>query len=241
VANRNTPSIQNVAYLPYFLSEGSVPTLEMQSQVPIQEANEFNHNILIISEKLNRIPAYVDLSMKAYGRLPDPFVISRSIASFERAILSGNSSYDLFLQDSLNNPLTENEKQGRTLFFSDKLNCTQCHNGFLFTNSSFQNNGLYLSYSDPGRFRFTKDSQDLARFKVPSLRNVAITTPYMHDGSIKTLEQVIRHYASGGKGHKNQSHYIQGFSIKENEIQALVSFLQSLTDNSFLHNKQLRF
>ena len=126
------------------------------------------------------------------------------------------------------------------LFFSDKLKCSSCHNGFNFTNYSFENNGLYLSYADDGRFRFSKDSNDIALFKVPTLRNIEVTAPYMHDGSIKTLKQVIEHYNSGGKSHANKSSLILPLELSQDEKDDLHTFLLTLTDNEFIQNTYLR-
>ena len=121
------------------------------------------------------------------------------------------------------------------LFFSEKTNCSNCHGGFAFTEFQFRNNGLYSNYEDNGRFRFTHDSTDLALFKVPSLRNVQITKPYMHDGSIHSLKEVIEHYNSGGANHKNKSEFIRPLNLNKKEKQALVLFLNTLTDKIYLN------
>ena len=233
---RNAPSLANVAYHPYFLREGGVPTLEMQVLVPIQEENEFNHNIIVIGNQLKEIPEYVRLSKLAYNRDPDYYVITRALGVFERTLISGNSKYDLYLRNKVK--LTQQEKNGLDLFFSERASCSKCHEGFNFTNYSFQNNGLYESYKDIGRFRFTKDSLDLALFKVPSLRNVEVTSPYMHDGSISSLEEVIDHYNLGGENHKHKNQFIKPLSLSEVEKASLISFLKTLTDNDFINNKK---
>lgn len=99
---------------------------------------------------------------------------------------------------------------------------------------------MYSSYSDVGRFRFSKDSNDIALFKVPTLRNIEVTTPYMHDGSIKTLKQVIEHYDSGGKSHPNKSSLILPLGLSQDEKDDLHTFLLTLTDNEFIQNNYLR-
>jgi cytochrome c peroxidase len=239
LGDRNAPSLANVAYHPYFLREGGVPTLEMQVGVPIQEHNEFDHNILLIAEKLNANKNYVDMSLKAYNRLPDAFVITRSIACFERALISGNSAYDRFVRGD-SSALSASSKNGLRLFNSPDLNCNQCHSSFNFTNYAFENNGLYEIYADPGRMRLTGNESDRALFKVPSLRNVEWTAPYMHDGSKKTLEDVIDHYASHFKNHPHKSNLIKGFTISTSEKKDLINFLKSLTDYKFISNDNFK-
>lgn len=226
---RNSMSLVNVAYHDFFMREGGVPTLEMQVLAPIQDHNEMSFNIVSIAEKLNLDSTYVKASREAYNRIPDPYVITRAIASFERTMLSGNSDYD-------KNLLNESERQGKDLFFSDELACSSCHGSFLFTNQGIENNGLYAVYEDSGRYRLTHLQEDIGKFKVPTLRNIELTAPYMHNGSLETLEEVITHYAAGGKNHFNQSELISGFSISDEEEQNLINFLHSLTDEEFTHN-----
>lgn len=229
MGTRNTLSLANVAYHDYFLREGSVPSLEMQILVPIQEHNEMGFNIVAASERLNLDSSYVQASMNAYNRIPDPYVITRAIASFERTMISSNSSFDT-------NNLNESEKRGKELFFSEELACANCHGTFLFTNQKIENNGLYEIYSDSGRYRLTQLNEDIGKFKTPTLRNIEFTGPYMHDGSMNTLEEVIEHYANGGKNHFNKSEQINGFFLSDSEKNDLIHFLKSLTDNEFLEN-----
>lgn len=235
---RNSPSLANIGYHPYFLREGGVPTLEMQVLVPIQEHNEFNHNIVEIGRLLEKIPEYVEMSKLAYDKKPDYFVITRALGVFERTLISGNSKYDKYLNKKVK--FTKKEKRGMDLFFSDKTNCFTCHSGFNFTNYGFENTGLYLNYKDIGRMRFTKDTSDMARFKVPSLRNVSVTAPYMHDGSIATLKEVIEHFNSGGKNHINKNELIKPLNLSKEEKENLVLFMETLTDYEFIENDVFR-
>ncbi len=237
--SRNAPTLANVAYHPYYTREGGVPTLEMQILVPIQEHAEFDFNILLIAQRLMANNSYRQLSHEAYGREPDAFVITRSIACFERTLVSGESRYDAFL-NGRNSALNATEKRGRDLFFSDRLACSHCHGGFNFTNYSFENNGLYETYPDPGRFRLTGEDSDLALFKVPTLRNVSVTAPYMHDGSISQLEDVIEHYNSGGKNHPHKSTVLKPLHMTASEKANLIAFLQTLTDDAFINNPRFR-
>lgn len=225
-AKRNVPSIINVGYQPYLLREGGVATLEMQVLVPIQEENEFNHNIVDIGNKLKEDTTYNNLSIKAYNRPIDSYVITRSIALFERSLIGFTSKFDRYKRGGIE--LTKEEEKGMNLF--NNIGCTNCHSGFNFTNYSFANIGLYKTYKDSGRYRLTKDSIDIGRFKVPSLRNVAKTYPYMHDGSFKTLEEVLSHYQKGGESHVNKNPEIKSFNLNEKEKKSIIAFLETLTD-----------
>jgi cytochrome c peroxidase len=240
LGRRNSPSLANVAYHPYYTREGGVPTLEMQILVPIQEHDEFNFNIVAIADRLKQIPEYVAMSQEIFGRQPDPYVITRAIATFERALISGNSNYDKYRYQGYTGILSPTEIRGMNLFYSTRTQCGNCHSGFNFTNYSFQNNGLYDVYTDNGRQRLTGDSADNALFKVPSLRNIALTAPYMHDGSMATLHDVVEHYNSGGKPHPNKSTMLQPLSLTEQEKDDLVAFLHALTDDEFITNKNLQ-
>lgn len=235
---RNAPSLANVGYHPYLLREGSVPSLEMQVLVPIQEHNEFNHNIVNIVSELKDDSSYSKASLNAYDRTFDGYVLTRAISLFQRTMVSGNSAYDKLVNHGDANALDVNEKEGMNLFFSNRTNCASCHTGFNFTNYSFANNGLDSVYADNGRFRLTNDSADEATFKIPSLRNVGLTAPYMHDGRFSTLEEVVEHYNSGGKNHKNKSHLIKPLQLSTQEKADLVAFLNSLTDYDFVNDQK---
>jgi len=187
-----------------------------------------------LSKRLNNNPDYVKRSFQAYGRKPDPYVITRSIASFERILISGNSIFDQQVYQG-KNVMNRSEKRGMKLFF-EELACAKCHGGFNFTSFETKNNGLYLNYPDSGRARATHLPEDKAVFKIPTLRNIALTAPYMHDGSIPDLEGVIEHYMSGGEAHPNKSDLIQPFTLSERQKQDLIHFLETLTDKDFLNN-----
>ncbi len=231
---RNSPSLANIGYHPYFTREGGVATLEMQVLVPVQEHNEFDFNIVEIEKRLSSDSAYQQKSRKAYNRNLDYYVITRAISNFERSLISASSTYDQFLTDDLT--LTGEEIAGMDLFFSSKTNCSSCHSGFNFTNYNFTNNGLYNDYNDEGRKRLTGLDKDDAVFKVPSLRNVELTAPYMHDGSLPSLEAVINHYNSGGMSHANKHELIKPLHLTQKEQEQLIAFLKTLTDHKFINN-----
>lgn len=232
--SRNTPSLLNVALHPYLMKDGKSPSLEEQVLLPINEHREFDMNPDLLIKRLKSRQHYVALSQQAYGKSIDIDVVKKALAVYQRVLKSENSRFDAYMRGN-EFSLTENEKKGWALFQSDRLQCTQCHKGFDFTDYSFQNNGMYQNYADSGRALFSGRKEDIGKFKVPSLRNVAITYPYMHNGSVGSLEEVIAHYASGGKQHPNQSEYIKGFELNEKEKKALIEFLQSLTEASFLN------
>jgi cytochrome c peroxidase len=236
---RNAPSLANIGYHPYFLREGSVPTLEMQAAVPVQEANEFDHNIVSLTQLLQDDESYRTLAQEAYQRDLNPFTFTRALATFQRSLISGSSSFDQYFYQDKTHALSESEKRGMTLFFSAKTNCSTCHQGFNFTNYAFKNNGLAEQYADEGRRRATGLASDEALFKTPSLRNVEVTAPYMHNGALTTLQEVIQHYNTGGKNHPNKSTLIRPLNLNKTEQQDLLAFLRSLTDYSFISNQEL--
>ena len=239
LASRNAPSLANVAYQKKLLREGGLSTLEMQVLVPVQEHNEFDNNLLLVAKKLKANPVYVEMARKAYNREPDEYVITRAIASFERTLLSGNSTYHQYLLQNKNEALSPSAKRGMTLFFGEKAKCGTCHEGWLLTNQGYANNGLYLNYTDPGKMRLTGKAEDEAVFKIPSLLNVGLTAPYMFDGSLPDLASVIDHYASGGFDHVNKHPSLKPFVLSAAEKEDLIAFLQSLTDTDFTQKPSL--
>ena len=233
--SRNAPTLTNVAYQPYFLLDGLNPSLETQVKIPIHEHNEFDFHILLIAERMKQDSLYVSLSKDAYNSEPSPQVIAYAIACYERTLISGNSPYDQYFYQGNKTALNDSEIRGMNLFFDD-LYCASCHGGFNFSDSRLTNNGLYTNYTDQGRARLTKKTEDQAIFKTPTLRNIGFSAPYMHDGSFESLEQVIDHYSRGAKGHFNQDPFIQPFDISQDQKQDLIAFLIALNDSSFVSN-----
>ena len=180
--------------------------------------------------------------------------IIKAIASFERTIVSANSPLDRYLYRDDRTALTPEAQRGMTLFFSDRLACARCHSGFNLSGPTvhdgsvaaaptFHNTGLYnidgrggYPAIDRGLLDTTHVAADMGRFRAPTLRNIAVTAPYMHDGSIPTLGEVIGHYASGGIKSPFKSPRLKGFEISAQEVSDLVAFLNSLTDTEFLSN-----
>lgn len=231
---RNSPTLANVGYHPALFHDGGVPNLELQVLAPLHDPKEMNSDINAVALLLRDEIAYDLLSKQAYGRRLDPWVISRALASYERTLVSGWSRYDRYVNGDVS-ALTPQELQGWQLFSSAALNCSACHNGFDLSDHTYQNVGTALDYGmDPGRERITLLPSDQGKFKVPTLRNIALTGPYMHDGSLQTLEQVVDHFASGGLPHSNRSALMQPFTLTSEEKAALIAFLNSLTDDRSL-------
>lgn len=234
LGKRNAPSILNAAYLPLINKDGGVKSLDLQALVPIEDEREMGMSVLKLADRLAADPSYVKMAQLAYDKPPDAFVITRALASFVRTLYSSASPVDKFMEGDTN-ALSQDAKRGKALFESNRLNCTACHRGTMFTNHSFENNGLHDQYQDIGRALITLDSTDIGKFRVPSLRNVSITAPYMHDGSLNTLEEVIDHYeAIGQNPKKGQSKEIRAFSLNPQEKQDLLTFLDALTDQNYL-------
>lgn len=230
---RNSPTLANVAYLDLVNKDGGVPTLDLQPIVPIEDHAEMDLSILLAAERLNARPDYSTPFQRAYGDKATPFTITRALAAFMRTLISGDSRYDQAARGGTT--LTAAESRGQALFFSERTNCSSCHGGFNFTDNSFRNNGLYPAYEDHGRYRVTTDSADIGKFRVPTLRNIACTAPYMHDGSVPSLREVLRHYNKGGNHPPNQDPLIRPLGLNESEIADLEAFLHSLTDDAFVN------
>lgn len=239
LGTRNAPSLANMAYNRDFFWDGGVPTLEQQAIQPIINPLEMDMTMNEVVERVAADPSYAGLFMSAYNAEAKPEWVTKAIASFVRTLISGNSRYDRYQQgDSA--ALTASEKRGKELFFGEKAECFHCHLGYNFTNNVFSNNGLYAVYEDKGRQLITENPADEGKFKVPTLRNIAVTAPYMHDGSLATLEEVVEHYMSGGKAHPGKDPVIQPFTLSDQERTDLINFLKSLTDESFLTNPKFK-
>lgn len=239
IGKRNAPGLFNLAWKERFLADGGVPNLELQVMVPLHDEREMGSNILDIAPALDDIAVYAQLSRAAYDRPVDAFVITRAIAAFERSLVSGNSSYDQYLEGN-EQALNDSEIRGMELFFSSRTNCSSCHSGPFFTDGGYHNVGLYKLYQDIGREGITLDPSDNGKFMTPSLRNIAHTAPYMHDGSIATLEEVIEHFDQGGTPHPIKDPQIEPLQLNEQEKLDLVNFLGSLSDADFLVNPDHR-
>ncbi|MBP9111442.1 MAG: di-heme enzyme [Polyangiaceae bacterium] len=262
-ANDLIPSLEKQARLPIF------------GETPVELGMAGKEDLLL--QRLRGEPKYEalfaaafpgsaskDASFSANERIQMDRVLY-ALASFERSLTSANSPYDRFARGD-KSALSESQSRGRDLFFSEKMECFHCHGGFHFADSVshvgktirevfHHNNGLYnldgkgaYPASDTGLFALSGNPNDMGRFKAPTLRNIGVTAPYMHDGSIATLEGVIEHYARGGRKIDDgpnagdgstsplKSEHVTGFLLSDDEKRDVIAFLNSLTDESFLTN-----
>ncbi|MFT6411229.1 MAG: cytochrome c peroxidase [Flavobacteriales bacterium] len=233
---RNTPTLLNIGLHPYFMKDGKFASLEDQVLGPIKDHREFNMDEDELLMRLQSLPYLDELSQEAYGADLTIDIIQKSLANLQRVLVSDDSPFDAFMLGNLE-AISASAQNGYQLFTSDKLNCNKCHSGFDFADYSFQNNGTYAQYLDSGRAIVTKQTADIGKFKVPTLRNLAVTFPYMHDGSFQTLEEVIHHYEQGGQASSNKSPYITGFTLTDVEREDLLAFLGALTEKRFLEEE----
>lgn len=226
-AKRNSPTLITVAHQHKFMWDGGIKTLELQALVPLQDTNEMGSKISDLIPELQQNQWYDSLSRRLYGHEFNAYTLTQALSFFQKSLYYENSTYDEWQNEGVE--ISESIKNGYDLF-KNKLNCSACHSGRVFTNSSIENNGLYEEFTDLGHFLISGDSSDIGKFKVPTLRNVEITGPYMHDGSFETLEEVVLHYEKGGQNHPNKSPLIQPFHLTDQERHELIAFLKSLTD-----------
>ncbi|MCF8201502.1 MAG: cytochrome-c peroxidase [Crocinitomicaceae bacterium] len=235
LSERNAPSILNAAFLKTAMFDAHLATLELQAIVPIQEPVEMGHNMKILIKQLRQIPEYQAAAQAIFGRDFDAWVLTRSLAAFERSLLSMNAPFDQYMAGD-KKAMSKDQLAGWRIF-SDELYCTKCHPAPYFTTYEAANNGLYTSYegkTDQGRFRIHHDSSDIGKFKIPSLRNLPLTYPYMHDGSINSMEAALEHYQKGGAGHPLQDPRILSFELSTKEKAQLLAFFNALVDTSYL-------
>lgn len=230
---RNAPSLSNIGWHPHLFMDGGVPNLELQALAPLDNEVEMDHSIVEVSDELRYDETYSALARKAYGRDFDPFVLTHALAAFQRTLISGNSAWDRYTNGDLR-ALSDDQIAGMELFFSERSQCSSCHKGVFLSDFTFRNIGLYEVYEDAGRQRVTADPNDNGKFKVPSLRNVALTAPYMHDGSMNTLEEVVDHYTTGGQNHPLKDSLMEPLNLTLREKAQLVSFMKALTDLDFV-------
>lgn len=236
-----------------FFWDGRAHTLRSQSLMPIQSEVELNETLINVIQKLSQETEYVDQFIRAFG---SPAITSSKLGlameQFMMTIVSNHSKYDRFLAGEVE--FTEAEQRGFDLFFQDYnpffpedsgADCAHCHGGFNFTNDMYLNNGLDLEadFSDLGFFHVTESNSDLAKFKVPSLRNITLSAPYMHDGRFETLEEVIAHYNSGVQPSSTLEVTLEntietGLFLDEQEISDLLAFLKTLEDQTLVSNPE---
>lgn len=232
---RNAPTLTNVGYRQGLFWEGRSPRLEMQAVGPLTAHDEMGMQPDELAKKLDAIPEYARAFREVFGEAPTLKTTAYALAAFQRTLLSYNSPFDRY-QAGDDKAMSEAALRGMELFFGEKGDCFHCHVGSEFTDDEPRNTGLYTVYEDIGLARSTGKDEDVGKFKTPTLRNVALTAPYMHDGSIKTLRDAVMHYNRGGEPNLNADALIRPLGLTDEEVDDLVAFLKSLTDQSFTTN-----
>lgn len=236
---RNAPSVMNIASRSEFFYDGRASSLRDQIHFPIEDPAEMD---LPYKEAVERVRKHQNYNLwfrQIYDEEPNAENLADAIASYEESLETAQTDFDAWMMDRPNN-FSEAAQRGREIFMSDRAKCFDCHFGPDFTGDEFKNIGLYdeITYLDKGRYNITKSVADLGKFKVPGLRNVAVTGPYMHDGSFTTLEDVVEYYS-------NPYEFVQKpinvdtllskpLNLTSQEKSDLVAFLESLTDKSLL-------
>ena len=228
--DRNVPSIINRLFGKSQFWDGRSETLESQALGPLLNPDEMAMSEDQILERLKADVVYQRLFQEAFGSEPTLEGLSKAIASFERTLLSGETPFDRYEWNGEVDALTPEAKRGLVLF-RGKARCSTCHIGTNFTDEKFHNLGIGegVKQTNSGRASVTKDSADAGKFKTPTLRNIALTGPYMHDGSLETLEEVIEFYDLGGNPNPNLDEEIKPLRLSDQEKSDLLVFLKSLT------------
>lgn len=226
---RSAPTVINRAYSLAQFWDGRAGSLEDQAIGPMANPIEMGETHPNIVNKLKGIPGYRALFAKAFGT--EEITIEhagKAIATFERTVLSGNSAYDKY-QAGEKKAMSKSELNGMKVYFN-KAKCDQCHEGINFTSNAYHNIGIGMNKPNPdvGRYAVTKKDADWGAFKTPTLRDIARTAPYMHDGSLKTLEDVVEYYNKGGDSNKNLDEKMKPLHLTQQEKADLVAFMKAL-------------
>jgi cytochrome c peroxidase len=245
LGSRNAPTILNAAYYPVNFWDGRAVNLEAQSGIPMANPVEMDQRHEVSVSKLNAIPAYREAFERAFG--PGPInidKIQKAIASFERTLLSGNSPFDRYQYAGDKAAMTPSAIRGLAIFQAkNRGNCSTCHTiekkYALFTDGKFHNIGIGVNangeLTDLGRYDVTKAESDKGAFRTPDLRNVAKTAPYMHDGSEKTLREVVDYYVGGGNSNPYLDKDLRPLTLSAQDRADLIAFLESLTGETPLN------
>jgi cytochrome c peroxidase len=243
VGIRNTPAIQNLAYQTTFMYDGATSHLDLQPIIPFTSSTEMNGSFSKAIAMLKADSEYQKLFKKAFSNgLINPENMLKALGQFMVMMTSSNSRFDKYRRQESSGMLSEQELDGYSLF---NQKCASCHAGDLFTDNSFRNNGLSVNpiLNDVGRFRISEQPKDLYKFKVPSLRNIEKTAPYMHDGRLFTLEAVLEHYNSGIVNSVTLDTILKkngslGIPLTASEKIKIIAFLKTLTDNEYLNDSR---
>jgi len=244
VGDRNAQAIINVGFNIHLFWDGRRSTLEKQALDPINNPIEMHFSWPGVTQRLNANTTYKELFYKAFGTATiDSTQVTKALAQFMRTMISSNSKLDKRLRNEIS--LTPSETNGFVIFNTESGDCFHCHNidaGRLMTDNQFHNNGLDATFSDIGRAAITGSSADEGKFLTPTLRNIALTAPYMHDGRFQTLQEVIEHYNSGGVASPTidplMKHVGTGLNLSDQDKADLLAFLQTMTDTTFLNDSR---
>ncbi len=225
---RHSPTVLNAAFYTHQFWDGRAATLEEQAKGPITSPVEMNADPEVVVKRLQGIPGYAERFEKVFGEPVSFDNIAKAIAPYERTIVRGDSAFDRWAAGD-DAAMSEEAKRGYQLYTTKAL-CITCHSGPNFSDSKFYNIGVKGSgTTDKGRFDVTKNPADLGAFKTPTVRNAALTAPYMHDGSLKTLEEVVEHYNKGGEDVPNKHPVMVPLNLNAQEKADLVAFMKALT------------
>ena len=238
LGTRNTPSAMNVLARRALFWDGRAATLEEHALQPIANPKEMDLPIPEALDRLNRHPVYPELFERVYGSQADSSNLANALAEFQRTLETSDTPWDRYAV--FGQQIDSSVIRGKAIF-DGKGQCLECHFTPDFTDDEFKNIGIFdgKNFTDTGRFGITKDSSDLGRFKVPGLRNVAVTAPYMHNGMFATLEEVVEFYNDTRKivpNPINQDALLQKpLGLTREEMNDLVAFMRALTDDQFAH------
>lgn len=240
IGKRNAPALFNLAWQKSFMWDGAINHLDVQALAPISHPSEMGSDITEVLKKLSMSNEYKDLFYEAYqDSIITSSKILKALSQFQLTLVSANAKYDRVKLGK--EKFTDQENNGYQLF---QKYCASCHTEPLFSNYSYENNGLPIdiSLNDLGRFIITQNENDKRKFKVPSLRNLSYTYPYMHDGRFMTLKEVVNHYTSGVEKSKTLSaHLSKPILLTSNEKVDLIAFLLTLNDKDFVFDKKHQF
>jgi len=232
LGKRNSPTLSNLAWYPSFMADGGINHIEIMPLAPITDTLEMAETMSNVVQKVAADSTYRALFKKAFKtEVIDDQKIFYALAQFMGTIISANADYDKYINGKLT--FNVSQERGLNLF---RQHCESCHKEPLFTDFSFKNNGIDTAFADIGRGRITQDYNDYGKFKVPTLRNIEMTYPYMHDGRFYKLEDVIDHYSEGVKASHSKDASVNNLHLSTQEKKDLINFLKTLTDYSYMSN-----
>ena len=242
IGTRNSLALMNLAWNTSFNWDGGVNHIDMQALQPITSLNEMDSSLLEVVDKLNGSITYRDDFYQVFNDsiITGQYVL-KALSQFTISLVSSNSKYDKYMENPMENPLTDQEIRGLDLF---KNNCNSCHTAPLFNTTQFKNNGLDIdpTLNDFGRMRVTLKAEDSLKFKVPTLRNIEFTAPYMHDGRFESLREVLDHYSEINQNETTHSSEMSHLKkLTSNEKTDLILFLKTLSDYEFLYDPRFSF